>query len=127
MSIVIETRNRGRASKVELPLGDTELSEALGRLDGDQTTTVAVSVSGNKLIIGGGDEARYYTVTVFLDGAPFSLVGDRQATGDKMMVMGGQLIPQPRQYLVGPVKALSVAQYFARTGLLDKNESWDQP
>jgi hypothetical protein len=125
MSIIVETRSGGRVSKAELALGESELADAVGRLDGHNTTAVTVGAFGNELLIGGGDEGNYI-VTVFRDGMPFSLVGDRQAGGVRMMVIGGQLIPQPEQYLVGPERALAVARYFARTGQLDQSESWDE-
>jgi hypothetical protein len=126
MSIVVETRQGGRSVEEHLPLGDAELAKALTKLDGDRTTVFTITVLGNMLFIGGG--AGKYTVTSMMDDDTcFALVGDRQATGETMMVVGGQRIPEPIRYIVEADRALKVAKHFSRTGRLDEEEDWEEP
>jgi hypothetical protein len=61
------------------------------------------------------------------DDVCFALVGDRQATGETMMVIGGQRIPQPIRYIVEADRALKVAKHFSRAGRLDEEEDWEEP
>ena len=126
MSILIETRQGGRAFEEHLPLGDTELASSLAKLDGRNTTVLTIAVRGNELLIGGG--AGMYTVSAFMnEDTWFELVGDDQATGEVSMVIGGQRAPQPVRYIVDGERALKAARFFSRAGNLDEEESWEGP
>jgi len=125
MSIVIETRLGGRSTEEHLPLGDRELATAIARLDGQQTTTLSITVGGSLLIVGGG--AGRYVVTAWIaDGQPCELVGDPQSAGEIPMIVGGQLTPQPCRYIVAGARAVKVAKYFSRTGQMDDEEVWEE-
>jgi len=126
MSIVVETSQGSRNLREHLPLGDVELANALAKLDGRRTTVFSITVLGNKLFIGGG--AGKYTVTSMMDDEVcFALVGDRQATGETMMVIGGQRIPQPIRYIVEADRAPKAAKHFSKAGRLDEEEDWEEP
>ena len=126
MSIVIETRLGGRSTEEHLPLGDRELTAAIAKLDGQQTTAFTITVGGSLLIVGGG--AGRYVVTAWMaDGQPCDLVGDPQATGEIPMVVGGQLSSQPGRYIVAGDLVLKVTRYFSRTGHMDDEETWEEP
>ena len=126
MSILIETRQGGRAFKERLPLGDTELVNGLAKLDGENTTVLTIEVRGNKLLIGGG--AGMYTVSAFMNENTWcTLVGDDQATDEVSMVIGGQMAPQPVRYIVDGERALKAARFFSRAGNLDEEERWEGP
>jgi hypothetical protein len=126
MSILIETRQGGRAFKERLPLGDTELVSGLAKLDGENTTVLTIEVHGNKLLIAGG--AGMYTVSAFMNESTwFALVGDDQATDEVSMVIGGQRAPQPVRYIVDGERALKAARFFSRAGNLDEEENWEGP
>lgn len=126
MSIVIETRQGSRKSEERLPLGDRELTTAIARLDGQQTTALTITVGGSLLLVGGG--AGRYRVTAWLaDSQPCELVGDPQATGEIPMIVGGQLAPQPARHIVASDRVLKVARYFSETGHMDDEEVWEEP
>ncbi len=126
MSILIETRQGGRASEERLLLGDTELVSSLAKLDGRNNTVLTIAVRGNRLLIGGG--AGMYIVSAFTnEDTWFELVGDDQATGEVSMVIGGQRVPQPVRYIVDGERALKAARFFSRAGNLDEGESWEGP
>jgi hypothetical protein len=126
MSIVIETRLGGRSTEEHLPLGDRELTAAIAKLDGQQTTALTITVGGSLLLVGGG--AGRYVVTAWVaDGQPCELVGNSQATGEIPMVVGGQLSPQPGRYIVAGDLLLKVTRYFSKTGHMDDEEVWEEP
>jgi hypothetical protein len=126
-SIAIETRVGATAVDEVLPLGERELEDAVGRLDGDRTTVVTVSIARRLMFVGGG--RGHYTVTSLdeEDGESHALVGDAGAEGDTRLMIGGQLISQPRRYLVTREDALSVAKEFVRTGQFARDERWESP
>jgi hypothetical protein len=126
MSIVVETSQGSRNLKEHLPLGDTELAKAMAKLDGGRTTVFSITVLGNILFVGGGS-GRYTVSSLMEDGSSSALVGDSQAAGDVMMIIGGQQIPQPVRYIVDADRALKVAKHFSRTGHLDEEEPWEEP
>lgn len=126
MTIVVETTQGQGKAEEHLPLGDREIGAAIAMLDGKQTTVLTITVLDNILFIGGG--AGKYTVTTLMsDGSSHALVGDSESTDNGSMIVGGQRIPQPIRYIVTSGHALKAARYFAKTGRLDEQETWEEP
>lgn len=125
-SVVAELRTKDGLSEVPLEPTEAGIEEALHRLDGVAVSLVTVRNGENELFVGGGPEC--FTVTLLMnDGDSVALAGPPGAEGEVKMIVGGQLIDQPKRLLVDLPTAVRAANWFLHRGKLAPGLKWERP
>jgi hypothetical protein len=107
-------------------VGEEELIEAIQALPAEQSAILFIEEGSNLLGVN-ASEGMFSVGLMFDEEAAFDLVGDATATGHIPFVLGGQLVPHPRRYLVGLEQAQAAALEFFRTGTVDvARGGWDR-
>jgi hypothetical protein len=104
---------------------EAEVIEAIQDLANEQSGTLAIEAGDDWLAVYTNEGQ--FSVGVQFGEEAFDLVGDATATGSAPFVLGGQLVPHPRRYLVSHEQAQAAALEFFRTGTVDvAGGAWDR-
>lgn len=130
-------RDRNRTVRLESwggPHGDVEqvlaietkeeLIDAIQALTNEHSAILTIEAGDDWLAIDSSNGL--LAASVQLAEHAFDLVGDAAATGTIPYVRGGQLVTNPRRYLVNLEQTLAAALQFFCTGAVAVTSGWDE-